>query len=124
MIIYSPALDLDKEATEQDIESAVKSIQGLKDPFILIMKNEMNFAQVLWTEKGFIFEFQEISLANHYEAVAFLSADDAFMLLTEYFNNREEWKRQYTFRVKKVAGISWYLGRLWDRFCSLFKVLK
>ncbi|WP_144405971.1 hypothetical protein [Kangiella geojedonensis] len=85
----------------------------------------MTYMQTLWTPDGFILEYQEGSIAEHYVAEELLTADAVCDVLTQYLQGVEEWRSAYQFSNKGIAGLSWRIGHLlgWlsGRICALFR---
>lgn len=105
MTIECPAIDLYKEATTSDIDNAISKVQeGVEHPFVVLMKDDMTYVQAGLTENGFVLEYQEGSLAEHYVATVYLEPEEVSSVFTLYLYGNEAWKKAYTYRNKNIAG--------------------
>ena len=64
MQLESPHLKESITATADSISELAFRMVGAQDPFAIVAQNELTFAQVLWTDTGFILEYQAGSLIN------------------------------------------------------------
>ncbi|AKE52729.1 hypothetical protein TQ33_1789 [Kangiella geojedonensis] len=125
MNLASPTLQLDEEASVVELSDAVVALEGKEAPFLILSRDPMTYMQTLWTPDGFILEYQEGSIAEHYVAEELLTADAVCDVLTQYLQGVEEWRSAYQFSNKGIAGLSWRIGHLlgWlsGRICALFR---
>ena len=110
MRIESSPLNLNAEASVAMLLQAVNDLEGKENPFLILSKNSTTYMQILWTPHGYILEYQDGSIAEHYVAEVLLSADTACSVLIEYLQGEQGWRSAYAFRNKKIGRRAWALG--------------
>jgi hypothetical protein len=92
-------LDLNGTELTQPLDEAliIRSLQALDredDSFLILSKDEMSYIQTCRESDGhYILEYQEGSLADHYEcADEMLNFQKVSMAFTSYLNGTDEWK--------------------------------
>ena len=95
-------LDLNGAELAQPLDEAliIRSLQALDledDSFLILSKDEMNYIQTCRESDGhYILEYQEGSLAEHYEcADEMLNFQKVSMAFTSYLNGTDEWKTSF-----------------------------
>jgi len=125
MRIESPTLGLDERASEKTISCAVLDLKGKDDPFLILSRDSMTYMQTVWTADGFIIEYQDGSISEHYVGDDFLSADTVTVALTGYLNGNDKWRSICSFHNKGLAGPTWnfgyFFGRLVGNISALFR---
>lgn len=110
MHIESPTLQLNETASVSALSAAALALEGKEDPFLILSKTPTSYMQALWTDDGFVLEYQEDSIAKHYVANELLTAEAMRETLIQYLNGIDEWKHAHTFSNKNIAGLSWRIG--------------
>ena len=128
--MYIEIPDLDKiiqEPTKEDLLSGLTSLDcgELSDSCVDICVNDYTYMQAIGCEKfGFIIEFQEGSLSEHYESVGKLSLDKTYEILSLYLESNPEWKKLFNFRLKDVSDrtkeVKSFTSRIWERVKNIF----
>ncbi len=125
MNIECPALNISKTATENDLSEALAALPGKEDPYVILSKTDMTYMQALWTEDGFILEYQENSIAHHYISIRRLSLEQVTCALINYLNGSNLWKVSVQFENKNITSASWSIGHwLGKTIGGLFRVFK
>lgn len=106
MKLISPTLNIDQEATPRLVEKVVKKLVGRDYPFLILEKTEMTYMQSLWTENGYIIEYQEDDILHHYINAGFIAQDDAIWTLLSYLKGQHYWKNRHEFVKKDIDTIS------------------
>lgn len=110
MKIISPTLDREELATKENIQDIIRLIEGKNDPFAILQKNELTFMQVLWTHDGYILEYQENSILNHYRVKELISQEDAIWSLQSYLKGEVYWKAKFDFEKIEIADPFFKIG--------------
>jgi hypothetical protein len=111
------------DATPQAIVDVIAELPGTEYPFVILGgSDQLRFIQTWWTPGGYILEFQEGSVAEHFRCLREdLSADEVITAFKTYlhwhgrgrppFEYRQVEVRPLWFRLGYRAGAA--LGRLW-----------
>src|SRR5438874_723951 len=111
------------EATPQAIGDVISELPGEKYPFVILGGgDQMRFIQAWWTPGGFILEFQEGSVAEHFRCLREdLSADEVITAFKTYLDWQGRGRPPFEYRQVEVRPL-WFrlgyrtgtaLGRLW-----------
>jgi hypothetical protein len=125
MNISCPTLNIHQEASASVLTDALCSLKGSEDPYLILSKTDMTYMQTVWTENGFILEYQEESIAHHYVASDTLTLDEVTNTFMSYLNGSSQWKASIKFENKNIASTSWSLGHYLGKvFGGLFRAFK
>lgn len=104
MIIESPALNLNADASIETITKALIKIRDKKqDAFLILSVSDLTYIQVEWTNEGYIVEYQEESTASHFVATELMSIDDVKSVLIEYLQGGNSWKSKHSFSLLDIV---------------------
>lgn len=95
--IESPHLLAGAVASRQLIRQLVPRLSGRRDPFVVVTRGVDEYAQALWTEAGFRFEYRAGSAEQHFAAKSMLEPDVVADLLCRYIAGELDWKRPVEF---------------------------
>ena len=110
MKLISPKLKIDAEATEHLIESSISKLKCEIDSFAILGVDEMNYIQALSTENGFVVQFQNGSLDEHYEFDTYLSRPQTIQLFQAYLKRSKSWQGNLSYSKVQIMGIAGKLG--------------
>jgi len=110
MKLSSPTLDIDEAASPGLIEEVVSALPEKADPFAILTREQLSYVQTCWTPEGFVFEYQDGSVDQHFVANTLLTADEVVQAFTEYLAGSDEWCSRYQFSAKKIRGIRFRIG--------------
>lgn len=90
------------------IAETVADLASKGDFFLILAKDEMTYIQTSGcTESGFILEYQDGSIEEHYSCRdAPLSADQIVETLQRYFTNHDRWKSEFTWEKEDLGSIT------------------
>jgi len=120
MKIIAPTLNLDKEATTDEVASIVSEIKSKPDPFLILEQDEMNYMQTLWTPDGFSLEFQEGNTDQHFISKHLLTEAQVISCLVDYMNDNTSWRETAEFEQKIIKDIPFNIGRSIGQFFGGF----
>ena len=120
MKLISPTLCRDEEATPDGIVAAVSALKGKDDPYVILSQSELTYAQALWTEQGFVLEYQDQNVMNHFESRILLSHPQVITAMQAYLANDENWKSGIEFKKKNIADLPTKLGFSFGSFVGHF----
>jgi hypothetical protein len=125
MKFTSPKLDIDEEATEDLIKKSISNLKNDVDSFAILSIDEMNYIQALATGHGFVVQFQNGSVDEHYEFDTYLSRPKTIDLFQAYFQGIEKWQGSLSYSRVKISGIFEKVGfQLGSFFGGLVKGFK
>jgi len=120
MKFISPKLEIDEEATGELVESALSSLKGEVDSFAILSESEMSYVQALVTENGFIVQFQNGSIDQHYEFEIYLSRPQTISLFQAYLEKSPNWQGSLQYKKVNLRGFWGNLGLTLGRFIGGF----
>ncbi len=110
MKITSPTLNVNENASDSIIQSIFSDLPEKSDPYVILEVSDMSYLQSVWTEDGFIVEFQIDSLDQHFILNNALTCAQVIRLFTLYFKNDEHWLGDYEYTRKNLRGFWGGLG--------------
>jgi hypothetical protein len=121
MYITTPHRSAAVPATPDAIAEIIRDLPHRADPFAILGLDQQRYMQTLWTPGGFILEFQEGGVEEHYRcARRDFTADDVIRAFEEYLAWGGKWRpnveaakvevRPPYFRLGYALGH--FLGRL------------
>jgi len=110
MNLSAPTIDINSEASEELIKYAVPALKDRENPYVILSKEEATFMQTLWTKDGYVLEYQEGSVDNHFVSQEYLSSSEAVKALLSYLEERQEWKNKHKFYKKNFRDFFGSLG--------------
>lgn len=102
MRIAAPTLNLDCEADEQTVLDALAQLENRTDPFVFLLRSELTYVQGLWTDKGYILEYQDGDVEQHFTSPKVLTLDEIQTVFLQYLAGGGAWKEQYDFEEKVI----------------------
>ncbi len=102
MRIAAPTLNLDCEADEQTVLDALAQLENRTDPFVFLLRSELTYIQGLWTDKGYILEYQDGDVERHFTSPKVLTLDGIQTFFLQYLAGDGAWKEQYDFEEKVI----------------------
>jgi hypothetical protein len=106
MKIKSPILNINEEATEDLVNKVIRALKSEKvGPFAILSSGELTYVQTVWTENGFVLEFQEGSTDRHYVVMHYLSVPKVQDIFCRFLNGDDSWKGSYPIKKKKVVSL-------------------
>ena len=125
MKILCPTLNRDEVASEAKIAEIVPLLENRPNPYLILKKDEMTYMQTLWVNGGYMLEYQEGSILEHYCLSELASKDDVIWALESYLKGEMYWKAKFKFEKKEIATLSfklgYHLGNLWGRAWRSFR---
>ena len=88
-------------ASRENICSVLHDLIGKRDPYVILDSGSAGeFMQALWTPAGFLMEFQEGGVANHFQTIRRdLSLAEVAAALEEYAKGNEStWRSAFLFK--------------------------
>lgn len=110
MKIFCPALKTEEEATLPNISEIVPRLENVKDPFVILEKDDLTYMQALWTPDGYDLEYQDGSVFKHYRLSELVAQDDVIWALQSYLKDEPYWKMKFKFEKKEIATLSQRFG--------------
>jgi hypothetical protein len=110
MKITSPTLNVSENATDSIIQSIFSELPEKSDPYVILEISDLSYLQSVWTEDGFIVEFQLDSIDQHFTLKKVLSYSQVVQLFTLYFNSDDDWLDNYEYTRKNIRGFWGGLG--------------
>jgi hypothetical protein len=105
MKFTSPKLGIYEEASEDLIEKSISKLKDEVDSFAILSVDDMNYIQALATEHGFVVQFQNESLDEHYEFDTYLSRPQTINLFQAYLHGIEKWQGSLSYSKVKISGV-------------------
>jgi hypothetical protein len=122
MNIEAPILKINQEASPSLIDETIRALKGKEvDPFAILSEDAMTYVQTVWTEHGFVLEYQEGSVEEHYEITEFLSVPKVQAIFRYVLNGDNSWKHDYPIQKKHMRTLTYRLGRLLGSFFGHLK---
>lgn len=121
MKFTAPKLNVDKEATEELIESSISALAAEIDSYATLSEDEMTYIQALKTEKGFVVQFQCGSIDQHFEFVTYLSRPQTISLFKGFLAKAPGWQDRLRYEKVNLGGFWYTLGRVLGRFIGGFQ---
>jgi hypothetical protein len=117
MQLESPHLEVSVPASFENLSELIFRLVGADDPFAIVAKNELTFAQMLWTDTGFILEYQADSLSKHFRSErSDFTAQEMVTILAAYARDSPNWIHGVAFNhIQMPVPFSFRLGRLLGR---------
>ena len=114
MQLESPHLKESVPATSDSISELIFRLVGAQDPFAIVAQSEKTFAQVLWTDAGFVLEYQTGSIDQHFRSErSDFTVQEIVTILTAYVVDPSNWTQGIAFaRMDVPAPFSFRLGRI------------
>ena len=116
MNFTSPKLNIDEKASDKLIDSSISALKDEVDSFAILAESEMNYVQVLVTEHGFVVQFQNGSIDEHFEFNTYLSRPKTINLLQAYLLNSDKWQGDLPYSRVNLGSFWYNLGRTIGRF--------
>jgi len=110
MKITSPTLNVNEKASESIIESIFLELPEKSDPYVILEISDLSYLQSVWTEDGFIVEFQIDSIDQHFVLNKVITYSQVVQLFILYFNGDEVWLGNYDYTRKNIRGFWGGLG--------------
>ena len=110
MKLTSPKLRIDEEATEHLIDSSISTLKGEVDSYAILAADEMNYVQALATENGFVVQFQNGALDEHYEFDTYLSRPQTIQLFQAYLQGIKNWQGNLSYSKVQIMSTAGKLG--------------
>ena len=110
MKLISPTIEINEIATANLISSAIESLQGKENPYLILEVNELTYAQILWVGSGYELEYQKGSIDQHFISISLLSAKEVTDALVAYLSGCENWAKGIEFEIKDIRGTAGRLG--------------
>ena len=126
MNISTPVRPAPVPATEASIAEIVRELDGADDPFLILGgDDEQRYMQALETPTGFVLDFQEGSIDQHYRSKREdLSAQEVIDAFCQYLAWDGKWRPSLEYeRIElRRAGyrIGFSLGKVAGRIARLF----
>jgi hypothetical protein len=102
MKLICPAFGINEPYSSKLLIGILEGIANKEDPFVILEKDEMNYMQSCFYQDGFILEYQECSIKNHYISTEILTGEIVYESFNKYFNNDDSWKSNIKFKEKKI----------------------
>lgn len=110
-------------ASPAAFQAIIPALAGQEDPFAIVFesRNAPIFMQTLWMSSGYVLEYQEGSLANHFRTVREdLSAEEVITAFQSFAAGESAWRTPFEYRRIRVASRWYYLGhaigKVWRNF--------
>jgi hypothetical protein len=110
MKLIAPTIEIDETATANLISSAIESLQGKENPYLILEANKLTYAQTLWIGSGYELEYQTGSIDQHFKSVSVLSSKQVTDVLVAYLSGNENWANGIEFEIKDIRGFAGRLG--------------
>ncbi len=110
MKLLAPTLNIDEAATAALIQEAVIGLQGKDDPYLILSYDDMTYAQTLWAGSGYLLEYQEGSIDQHYVSTIEIDAESVVTALVAYLSGQPSWNQGIEFNIKHIRTKSNRLG--------------
>jgi hypothetical protein len=110
MKITSPTLNVNENASDSIIQKIFSDLPNKSDPYVILEVSDMSYLQSVWTEDGFIVEFQIDSIDQHFILNNALTSAQVVQLFTLYFKKDERWLADYEYTRKNLRGFWGGLG--------------
>lgn len=110
MKLKLPNFDIEENATEALIETTISGLKEEPDSFVILETDEMNYIQALFTENGFIVQFQEGSIDKHYEFNTYLSRPQTISLFKSYLSGIDDWQGDIAYSKINLRGFIGQIG--------------
>ncbi len=102
MRIAAPTLNLDCEADEQTVLDALAQLENRTDPYVFLLRSELTYIQGLWSDRGYILEYQDGDVEQHLTSPKVLTLDEIQTVFLQYLAGDGAWKEQYDFEEKVI----------------------
>ena len=128
MKLSCPILYIENKATEELIDSTISALKKEPDSFAIMGDDEMNYIQALMTKNGFVVQFQNGSIDEHYEFKTYLSRPQTIKLFKGYLLGNDNWQGNLPYSKIDLRGFAGRfglaIGRLLGGFVRGFKEAK
>jgi len=95
--LSSPCFNRAVPATDEIIWLTIRALPEIEDPFAVLDAGDYEYLQTLWTPDGYVLEYQEQSLTQHYRAVRRLTADEVTRAFQLYARGDRAWLSGFKF---------------------------
>lgn len=100
-----PAFEFIGPATVELIESYIPQLEADgPNPFAILSRGEGTFVQTYHTEDGYLFEYQLVNTACHYETEELLDAADVVQAMVSYFHNDNRWVEMFQWKKMDLSS--------------------
>ena len=110
MRLLAPTLEVDEIASIEQIDRVLNDLPGSENPYMILERSQLTYAQVLWVGSGYELEYQEGSIDQHFVSNEALSFEVVNTTLKGYLKNSASWNHGIEFRIKDIRGHSGRLG--------------
>ena len=110
MNLSSYTLSIDEVASPKLIGEVIAQLPNREDPFAVLAIDKNTYMQCLWTEDGFVLEYQDGSIDRHYCSGDYLSSDTVNAAFVQYHNKENSWRTNIEFYRKNLRGFWGNLG--------------
>lgn len=120
MRILAPSIKLESEADASLIRQAVLELRNKDNPYLILEKDDMTYAQAVWVDEKMDLEYQVGSIFEHFQSTSLLCSDDVISALISYSNGEKEWNIGIHFERKNIQGKSGSIGYRLGKFIGGF----
>ncbi|MCK5715073.1 MAG: hypothetical protein KAH64_03855 [Nitrosomonadaceae bacterium] len=125
MNIICPTLNREESASEKNIKELIPLLKEKEDPFLILEKDQLTYMQILWSTDGYIIEYQEGSVQQHYQSTEAVSSESVIEVLLLYLKENNNWKNSFKFQTveiqDKIHKTGYKLGYLFGKFTNWLK---
>ncbi len=119
MILESPTLGINEEASLESIGRIIPKLKGKENPYAILRVSELEYVQTLWTEDGYEVEFQEGSIDRHFVLSEYIEVEEVVKILGLYLTGENGWKEKHDVWRKNIRGfwgnLGYQIGKLLGR---------
>jgi hypothetical protein len=102
MKILCPAFKIDAKYSFKILSQIVGGIDKENDPFFILEENEMTYIQAFWCDTGFIIEYQDSSISDHYSSGCSIPPELTLDIFKKYAKHDLSWKDSILFTRKPI----------------------
>ena len=123
MRLQAPGLSLNREANQQVVSDTLSQLKNCSDAVAILSRSELTYIRGLWTDQGYILEYQDGSVEQHFTSPKLLALDEIQAIFRQYLSGNDAWKEKYDFE-KKIIEVDPYeragrtAGRLIGRIAA------
>ena len=110
MKLEAPTLNVNEAARVESIARVIRELEGRENPYAILSANDLTYVQALWTEDGYVVEYQEGSIDRHFVLGDYLKSEEVENFFGSFLSEDNDWKNEYIVWRKNIRGFWRNLG--------------
>lgn len=94
---------------------ALSQLENRDEPYMILSSSELTYVRTLWTEDGYVLEYQEGNVDRHFASQELLRLREIEEVFLQYLSGDETWKDRHDFAKKAISDPYEQAGRVAGR---------